>query len=137
MELRLTTVTIRLNRLTTLTQSLSSQPIASYAYTLGTAGNRLSVVNGDGSSIQWNYDDAYQLLAETRRDASNTIMSQTTYQYDAAGNRLSQSTGTQTITYTYNSLDQIGSAGSAQYQYDGRGNLTQITNGASVTSYKL
>ncbi len=37
--------------------------------------------------------------------------------------------------YTYNDLDQLLTAGVAQYQYDGRGNLARVTDGADVTQY--
>src|SRR5215210_3163529 len=41
----------------------------------------------------------------------------------------------QTTTYTYNALDQLVSAGSAQYSYDGRGNLTQTRQGGSTATF--
>ena len=40
-----------------------------------------------------------------------------------------------TNNYTYNHLDQLLTAGAKQYQYDGRGNLTQVTNGSNITYY--
>jgi RHS repeat-associated protein len=40
-----------------------------------------------------------------------------------------------TTNYQYNALDQLTSAGSVTYQYNGRGDLTQITNGSSITNY--
>ncbi|PKO04434.1 MAG: hypothetical protein CVU41_16860 [Chloroflexi bacterium HGW-Chloroflexi-3] len=124
-----------LDRLTSIDQHLGAATLASYAYTLDPAGNRLSVNEADGSSIQWAYDDAYRLASETRRDTSNAVAYQAGFTYDAVGNRLTQTVGTATTQYTYNDLDQLLSAGAAQYQYDGRGNLARVTDGADVTQY--
>ena len=61
-------------------------PIASYSYTLGAAGNRLSVVELSGRTVSYGYDDLYRLATETIAGASaeNGII---TYQYDSVGNR--------------------------------------------------
>ena len=124
-----------LNRLTNLVQRQGPAVLASYTYTLGLAGNRLGVVEVDGRSIQWTYDDADRLLGETRRDSTGTIITQTTFTYDPVGNRLTQTLNGQTTNYAYNLLDQLTSAGATQYHYDGRGNLIQITDGTNVTHY--
>jgi RHS repeat-associated protein len=61
-------------------------PIASYTYTLGAAGNRLSVVELSGRTVNYGYDDLYRLSNETVAGASaqnGTIA----YQYDPVGNR--------------------------------------------------
>ncbi len=125
-----------LNRLTSLKQTLGSQTLASYTYTLDPAGNRTKVVNADGSSVSWTYDDAYRLTGETDQDAAGTPTFQASYSYDGVGNRTSATINGQTTNYTYNSLDQLTSAGTTQYSYDGRGNLTQISAGSSVTTYR-
>ena len=124
-----------LNRLTNLTQSLGATTLASYAYGLSPAGQRLRVTEADGSSIAWAYDGAYRLLSGTMRDASSAVTYQADFTYDPASNRLSQTVNGTTTTYTYNNLDQMLTAGSGQYQYDGRGNLVQVTDGANVTHY--
>ncbi len=125
----------QLNRLTGIVQRQGGLTLASYAYTLGPTGNRLSVTEEDSSTVQWSYDDAYRLIAETRRDGSGILTSQTSYSYDAVGNRLSQTANGLTTTYVYNALDQLMSAGTVQYQYDGRGNLTRATAGSDITRY--
>jgi len=62
-----------LNRLTSMVHHKGpQQPLASYTYTLGAAGNRLSVAEQDGSTISWTYDDAYRLLTETRTAAGGS-----------------------------------------------------------------
>jgi RHS repeat-associated protein len=128
-----------LGRLTRLVQRKDGLPLASYTYTLDAAGNRLSVSEADGSSIHWTYDDAYRLTSETRRDAGGAITYRAAFTYDPAGNRLSQETTvnglSSTVHYTYNALDQLVTAGTAQYEYDGRGNLTRVTAGTEVTTY--
>ena len=124
-----------LNRLTNLMQSLGATTLASYAYSLNPAGQRLGVTEADGSSIAWTYDDANRLLSETMRDPSSAVTYQASFTYDPAGNRLSQIVNGTTTSYTYNSLDQVLTAGTAQYQYDGRGNLVQVTDGTNITHY--
>ncbi len=84
-----------LNRLTTM-QSVcgttatgcgaAGAAIASYTYTLGAAGNRLSVVELSGRNVNYGYDDLYRLTSESIAGTSaqnGTIR----YQYDPVGNR--------------------------------------------------
>jgi RHS repeat-associated protein len=63
--------------------------IASYGYTLGAAGNRLSVAELGTRTVQYSYDALYRLTSETIAGASgqNGTIS---YAYDAVGNRLQQ-----------------------------------------------
>jgi RHS repeat-associated protein len=123
-----------LNRLTNITQQLGSTLIGSYAYTLDDAGNRLSVNEMGGQSIQWTYDDLYRLKSETRKNGA-TIVAQSSFTYDLTGNRLSQTVDGVTTNYTYNSLDQMLTAGSVQYEYDGRGNLKKEIDGSQIAQY--
>jgi len=101
---------------------------------IGTAGNRLGVAEAGGNSIQWTYDNLYRLTGETRKSGSS-IVAQSSFTYDLAGNRLTQNVNGAITSYTYNELDQLLTAGSIQYQYDGRGNLARETNGSQVTQY--
>jgi YD repeat-containing protein len=39
--------------------------LASYAYTLGASGHRLSIVEASGRRVDYRYDDAHQLVGET------------------------------------------------------------------------
>ena len=124
-----------LGRLTNINQYKGATVLASYIYTLDPTGNRLSVTEADGSSVQWSYDDAYRLLSETRLDSSNASTYQAAFTYDPVGNRLSQIVDGATTNYTYNNLDQLLTGGTVQYQYNGRGNLTQAMDGSNVTQY--
>jgi YD repeat-containing protein len=84
-----------LNRLTNLQSTCGTAApgcgpagtsIASYTYTLGAAGNRLSVVELSGRTVNYGYDDLYRLTSEAIAGASaqnGTIA----YQYDSVGNR--------------------------------------------------
>ena len=101
----------------------------------GTASNRLSVTEADGSSTHWAYDDAYRLINERRYDSNNAVLYNAHFTYDPAGNRLSQNIHGVTTNYTYNELDQLLTAGSTQYQYDPRGNLTSAVSAAGTIQY--
>jgi RHS repeat-associated protein len=124
-----------LNRLTSIVQHDGTNVLESYEYELGPAGSRLSVTNEDGASVHWSYDDDSRLIGEEFRDASGIPVTQTSYSYDAVGNRLSETVNGVTTDYTYDELDQLLSRGSVQYSYDGRGNLVQVADGVDVTAY--
>jgi RHS repeat-associated protein len=127
-----------LNRLTSVSEQQGTTTLASYTYTLDTVGNRTKVVEADGSASIWTYDQNSRLLGEARFDPSGAETAQASYTYDGVGNRLTQSSGGQTTTYSYNSLDQLTSTSGAlslQLSYDGRGNLITATSGTSSTSY--
>ncbi|MGD8813064.1 MAG: Ig-like domain-containing protein, partial [Anaerolineales bacterium] len=124
-----------LNQLISLVQHNGIDILASYDYTLGPTGNRLRVVDYDGSSIEWTYDAAYRLLGETRFESGGSPIGETSFTYDAVGNRMSMTVDGVTTNYSYNALDQMLSAGTASFSYDGRGNLIQIVDGAETTIY--
>jgi RHS repeat-associated protein len=138
----------------TLTQRQSALgPIlAKFDYTNGydAAGNRVSgteTLNGNTSyettvSISWSYDDANRLIFEERKHStSGTPFRTTSYVYDDAGNRESETLNGETTIYLYNNLDQLTSTlhpteGTTAYTYDGRGNLTQVSvNNVVQSSY--
>ena len=52
-----------LNRLTQM-GSAKSGPLSSYAYTLGAAGNRLTVAELSGRTVNYGYDSLYRLTSE-------------------------------------------------------------------------
>src|SRR5258708_22829517 len=87
--------------------------------------------------MQWDYDDTYRLTSEKRLDNTNSVTSQAAWTYDPVGNRLSQTVNGTTTNYTYNALDQVVTAGAAQYHYDGRGNVKTITDGENGTNYRF
>jgi YD repeat-containing protein len=70
-----------------------------------------------GSAILWSYDDNAPLLGESRFDSSGSETAQASDTVDAVGNRLSQSSGGQTTTYSYNTLDRLTST-NTNYTHD-------------------
>jgi YD repeat-containing protein len=54
-----------LNRLTTMTVGTQVSSLASYAYTLGAAGNRTAVTELGGRTATYTYDDLYRLTSES------------------------------------------------------------------------
>lgn len=129
-----------LYRLTDIHHTLNSQTLARYTYTLDPVGNRTRVDETNGNYILWGYDDAYRLVSEERYTNTGILENSGAYQYDTVGNR-TQETITpngqtpQITNYTYNTLDQLQTAGTATYTYDARGNLEQIVDGANTTTY--
>jgi len=99
--------------------------LASYAYILGTAGNRLSVQELNGRTVQYAYDDLYRLTSETIAGAAaqNGAVS---YQYDAVGNRKQLTSTVAAIPVTgllnYDANDRISTQ-----LYDNNGNT--VNNG--------
>jgi RHS repeat-associated protein len=124
-----------LNRLTGLTQTLGSNTLHSYAYTLAPTGNRLRVVEDTGRSVSYSYDAALQLTAEMIDDPGSGTTS-TSYAYDAAGNRVSRTGPSGTTTYAYDFNSRLLNAGPTSFTYDNNGNtLSQIAPG-STTAYQ-
>jgi len=115
-----------LNRLTNVSVSKGT-PIASYGYTLGAAGNRLTVSELSGRQVSYNYDNLYRLTKETVSGdaASNGVVD---YAYDNVGNRLSRTStmpGVPPATYTYDANDRLTTE-----SYDADGNL-KVSNSVS------
>ena len=94
--------------------------IASYAYKLGPAGERLKIEETN-RTVEYEYDALYRLCKEviTEGDKTTTI----SYTYDAVGNRLTKTENGQLTTYLYNELNQLVSENDIIYTYDDNGNL--------------
>ncbi|HEX7153857.1 MAG TPA: Ig-like domain-containing protein [Thermoanaerobaculia bacterium] len=125
------------DRLLTLQHHLgAAASFESFTYTFSPDGQRASVQEVDGSRTTWTYDEASRLTRETIVNGTGTTISELAYAYDQAGNRTSStaSNGASTV-YQYNQLDQLTTAGPAQYTYDERGNLTRITTPSGTTTY--
>ena len=84
----------------------SATNLASYAYTLGPAGNRTSVVELSGRNVNYGYDDIYRLTSEAiSNDPTAANNGSINYQYDAVGNRLARNSDIAAVpstTSTYN-----------------------------------
>lgn len=104
--------------------------LASYAYTLGPAGNRLSVAELSGRTVQYTYDNLYRLTSETISGAAsqNGAIS---YTYDAVGNRKQASSTVPAIpsgVLNYDANDRLTAD-----TYDANGNT--INTGGIADSY--
>jgi len=135
-----------LNRLTNVSAS-KGVTLANYAYTLGAAGNRLSVAEADGRALNYTYDALYRLTGEAI--SGDTIAANNgaiNYTYDAAGNRLTRTSAVgviPTTTSTYDANDRLAAdaydpngnttaSGGNAYQYDSENRLTSL-NGVAAT----
>lgn len=96
--------------------------VSSYLYTLGPAGNRLSVAELSGRTVQYTYDAIYRLTSETIAGSASQSGA-IGYSYDPVGNRLQRNSTVPAIPATgllsYDSNDRT-----ATDVYDNNGNLT-------------
>ena len=76
-----------------------------------------------GESFAYAYDGNGNRKQETRAGAA------TNYGYFAASNRLQNVTGAAARTFVYDAAGNLTNNGSVTFTYDGRGRLTQVSNG--------
>lgn len=128
-----------LNRLTFLENRNSSDVVlSSYAYSLDAMGNRTRVVEADGRTVNYSYDDLYRLVQEAITDPVNgdrTIA----YLMDAVGNRLKRTDSAEGITtYSYDVndrlLQEVLGGNTISYQYDANGSRTAMVSGGSTVA---
>ncbi|MHB8638094.1 MAG: RHS repeat domain-containing protein [Fimbriimonadaceae bacterium] len=125
----------RLVRLANVTSTGTT--ITSFRDTWDGAGNRLHRVENDGTLVTWTYDATNQLIRE-RRNGGNSY--DTTYSYDAAGNRLVKLDNSVRTTYTCDAVNQLSkfvdsSGNRTTFSYDATGNQrTQQVPGGGITT---
>jgi RHS repeat-associated protein len=130
--------TYEYNDINVLTRQISKDStgtvIASFEYTIGDNGERLSVTELN-RTVEYEYDELNRLTKETV--TTGTTVSVTEYAYDANSNRTSMKKDGVTTTYDYNELNQITRAGNVNYTWDNAGNLVSqtTTTGVLVASY--
>ncbi|MCL5282499.1 MAG: hypothetical protein M1376_21640, partial [Planctomycetes bacterium] len=98
-----------------------------YAYTYDKVGNRqdMTVTDSGGTKIHvYTYDNIYQVTGVDYPPELSYLATDSTFNYDAAGNRTSVIDGGGTCTYTANNLNEYTAAGTTSYQYDDSGNMT-------------
>lgn len=104
------------------------------AYTrdkLGRITQKVETIGG-GVATTYNYGyDTIGQLTEVKRNGS-TVAS---YVYDANGNRLSKTTGGNTVNGTYDAQDRMLSYGNATYTYTANGELKTKVIGGQTTTY--
>ncbi|MBN9692809.1 MAG: hypothetical protein J0M24_21400 [Verrucomicrobia bacterium] len=127
------------NRLTNVVWAAGASGKAGFGYTLGVAGNRLSLAETNNGAIRnytWSYDNIYRLGSE---QIATTVPTGTLgYTYDAVGNRLTRSGGfggltNQTLTFDQrNQIDSDATPNTFSPYFDLNGNLTAY-GGSSYT----
>jgi RHS repeat-associated protein len=137
-----------LNRLTDIVQHSTVggpvAPLASYHYTLDPVGNRTDALEGDGTTLHWDYDNAYRLIKETYTASStssanplvNKALSQTTPTFVPPTATVMPHTAVpNTAAPKVSSQANIGIASyQVSYTYDNSGNrLTKTLNGQTTT----
>jgi YD repeat-containing protein len=116
-----------LNRLINMNIKQGVLQINGYSYTLGAAGNRLSVADHSGRIAQYSYDSLYRLTSESVSGASNpTNNGVVNYSYDKVGNRLQRSSTVTAVPvdqHSYDNNDRLTTD-----TYDANGNTTLSGN---------
>jgi RHS repeat-associated protein len=132
-----------LNRLTSTQSSCGTaasgcatpgSPMASFVYTLDAAGNRTNVVELNGRSVTYGYDNDYRLTSEMiSKDVSQN--GSIAYTYDAGGNRTQITSSVPAIpssgTLTYDANDR-----STTDPYDNNGNLLNSGTGTNTWEFE-
>lgn len=116
--------------------TVNGNPVIQWEVTRDNAGRivgKNETVGGVTSSYSYNYDPMGRLLRVTKDgvDVEN-------YGYDLNGTRVSETNGLRGIdglSLVYSDEDHLLSTGTASYQYDLDGFLTQKVEGAEVTTY--
>jgi YD repeat-containing protein len=98
-----------------------------YAYTYDYVGNRSTMMvttSGGSKTHVYSYDATYQLTHVDYPPELSYLATDTTFHYDAAGNRTSVIDGSGETPYSTNNLNQYTSADGTSFQYDDSGNMT-------------
>jgi RHS repeat-associated protein len=83
-----------------------------------------------GTTTVYGYDHLGRLISQ---DTTGAATERYAYRYDANSNRLYESDENGAVTsYSYNSANQLTSAGGVTYSYDANGNLTGSSSGWSL-----
>jgi RHS repeat-associated protein len=123
-----------LNRKTGISIEGGSATLGSYQYTLGPAGNRLSVNEyNNNRNVQWTYDNLYRLTGENiANDPGNN--GNIGYIYDPVGNRNQRTSSitpisAQNFTGGYNPADLL----KPTFSFDQNGNQTSDSQGRTYS----
>jgi RHS repeat-associated protein len=110
-------------------------PLASYAYTLGPAGNRLTVAELGGRHVQYGYDSLYRLTSEAVSADPAGANGTVSYTYDPAGNRVQRNSTLAAIPAT-GLLNYDANDRSVTDAYDDNGNLLSGGVGSNVYDFE-
>jgi RHS repeat-associated protein len=123
-----------LQRLQQIVHTMNATTVASYDYSLGPRGERLSVQEHSGRRVAYSYDVMGRL---TREEVSfEGSSSAVAFTYDAVGNRATRQAGITTTSYGYDANDRLTAAGAVTFAHDDNGNLTARTVAGQTTAYE-
>jgi RHS repeat-associated protein len=92
------------------------------------------VTDGSGTKTHvYGYDNIYQLTDVNYPPGYDYLATDTTFNYDAAGNRTTVIDASGTTTYSTNNLNQYTAVADVNYLYDDNGNMTY--DGANSYAY--
>ena len=115
------------------TVDIGGEIVVQYIYTLGVAGERLSVSELD-RTVEYTYDSLYRLTSETITEGEKVTVY--TYAYDNVSNRILKTVNGEETVYTYNALNQLVSDSETSYEYDLNGNLVRVIGSAQSALYE-
>ena len=119
------------NRQTRVAHTRNGLTLASFDYGYSATGKRTTVADADGSTETYGYDALDRLANEvTTGVAARSIQ----HEYDVVGNRTRMVRHGVQTDYTYDTNDQLLTAGGVTYGYDANGNQTSRTAGGVTTS---
>ena len=81
--------------------------VSSFHYSYDAGGRRTRVVEADGDTVTWTYDQADQLLLESRNGPTAVVVYNNTFTYDYAGNRLRQYADGALTMYDYDHANRL------------------------------
>ncbi len=111
----------------------NSSAVYAVAYTrdnLGRITQRVETIDGTTTTSTYRYDTAGR-LTDVRTNGSITA----SYTYDSNGNRLSATTGSNTVNGSYDNQDRLITYGGTTYTYTSNGELASKTSGTQTTTY--
>ena len=116
------------------TQNAQGDVIGGYTYSLDNTGRRTAIVEEEGRTTNYTFDDLYRLTAESITDAVNGDYN-ASYQYDLVGNRTYETVDGVQTAYTYNNNDLLLQSGGTIFTYDENGSTLTETLDGNITTY--
>jgi RHS repeat-associated protein len=92
---------------------------------------RHTVTDHTGATTTYGYDPLDRLTSAVTRNGAGTITKNLGYGYDAASNRTSETVNGTATTATFNAANQLTARGAVSYTYDGAGQQTGSSTGAT------
>jgi len=123
--------------------------LADYAHTFDPAGNRVSVAELGGRTVNYTYDSSYRLVSEAISGDPFANNGTSDYVYDAASNRVTRTSSVSAVpstSYAYDANDRLTSdayddngntiaAGGTTFAYDFENRIKSLNDGAVTFLY--